>query len=163
MSRGRLRVPITDNDPLFVQTEEARESIKAISVTHLAMDWWRSEAGMKYWDANRRALGRGVEIERIFVADEPGQDVRKLAQAQANEGVTAWFVTRDQCPPGLLSDTVVWDRKFTYDLVLNSAGEAIAYIFSVNDEDIETKLANVSLLKTRAQRVVSTKGREASG
>jgi hypothetical protein len=153
LTRGQIRVSNEDNEALFAQTVKAKEYILATSVPHVDLKWWSSDIGRKYWEANLAALKRGVRIERIFIHQEWTDELRDLALQQARAGIVVWSVPRDKIPQGLRIDMIVWDQSFSYEIVLNSDGEEIANLYSVNSSEISRKLHIFEIIRSCAGRV----------
>ncbi len=153
LTRGQIRVSSDDNEALFVQTARAKEYILATSIPYVDLKWWCSDIGRKYWDANVAAMGRGVRVERVFVYQEWTDQLQELAEEQAAAGAIIWAVHRDKVPHALRIDMIVWDRSFSYEIRLNSDGEEIENLYSVNASDIDRKIHCFDIIRSCARRI----------
>lgn len=72
-------------------TENAEKTIDATSLhaaAHPDEGFWASDQGRRYLQMQRRAVGRGVKIRRIFVLDSPADASEPLmAQCQIQKGM----------------------------------------------------------------------------
>jgi hypothetical protein len=93
-------------------------------------------------------MKRGVAIERVFVYHEWTNALKALVEDQVAHGVKAYVVSRSIVPAELVVDMAVWDHAFTYQFELNSDGEPINNLYSVNDVDIARRVDQVEVLKS---------------
>jgi hypothetical protein len=128
------------------------------------LDWWHSEEGRKYWQANLNALDRGVHIERVFIYDTltPELDTLICEQAKATKNgrvIDVYAVQKDLLPDELRADIAIWDESFTYQVELNSDGKPITNRYSVNDADVASRMSMYKRIRSQAQRINSTTGK----
>lgn len=150
MASGQMRARVGD-EVLVRQTDLARKIIRACSVQTMDMPRWISDLGSKYWEANLRALQRKVRIERVFIYEDWTADLKRIVDQQADAGVHVWVVESKLVDPSLRVDMAVWDDAFTYHFELNSEGDPIENIYSVNEVDIARRVDQMELLKSVAR------------
>ncbi|MBM0234438.1 hypothetical protein JNW91_22925 [Micromonospora sp. STR1_7] len=101
------------------------------------LSWWRSEIGRRYWEANRAALDRGVQITRVFVyvtlTDELSALVRQQREAGARVGLLPFGVVS----PQLHVNLTVWDGSSCWEARMTAHGEIGENQFSVNRRDVD--------------------------
>ena len=95
-----------------------------------------------------RALERNVRIERVFIYEDWTAELKQIIDQQAEAGVHVWAVEADLADPLLRVDMAVWDDAFTYHFELNSQGNPIENIYSVNEVDIARRIDQMELLKS---------------
>jgi hypothetical protein len=152
ISHGQLRARVGEGI-LERRTDQARRSIIATSIQQMDVPRWQSDLGEKYWQANINAIKRGVVIERVFVYREWSQELQKLVCEQARQGVQTHAVDRELVPAELMIDMAVWDDAFTYQFELNSEGDPINNLYSVNEVDIARRVEQFEILRSLAKRI----------
>jgi hypothetical protein len=139
---GQYRVPASDVEVLFDQTQHAERLIQATSVATIDLKWWHSQVGRKYWDTQVEALRRGVRIERSFIYETWSEPLQALAQEQAEAGVRVMAVPKDAIADELRVDMIIWDESFAYEIELNSDGVEIYNRYTVNHAELDQRLGN---------------------
>jgi hypothetical protein len=152
IARGQLRA--TPGEGILERrTDLAKHSISAVSIQQMDVPRWQSDLGKKYWRANVRALKRGVSIERVFVYRKLTDELRDMMSDQVNHGVRGYVVDRKIVPAELMIDMAVWDDAFTYQFELNSEGEPINNLYSVNEVDIGRRVEQFEVLRSLAREI----------
>jgi hypothetical protein len=134
--------------------KESRRSIQATSLWSTEADFWDSEEGRNYWDANIHVHDKyHVEITRVFIHDGPidAQLLRNLTLQEAGE-VRLWTVDRSQLADvddGLL--VLVFDDELTQEITLQS-GRAASYRFSSDRADVDRAKDRFWQIQKRATR-----------
>jgi hypothetical protein len=111
-----------DRDWLLGLTRNATVSIDAISMAAVDHDLWQSEIGQRYLDAQRRAVGSGKRVRRIFVLDSPAMAddpaIRRACQEQRDMRIDVRLLDRAAVPPPLrvqVRDLIVFDDTLAYE------------------------------------------------
>ncbi|MXM68998.1 hypothetical protein GR925_37810 [Streptomyces sp. HUCO-GS316] len=117
------RDPLGENqDWLIGLTHCIQHSLDATSnsVDH---DFWGSETGARYLEAQHDALRRGVEIRRLFIVnttDEINDELTALCANQRALGIDARLVVLSELPAwaelGTKSDFILFDRELSYEI-----------------------------------------------
>jgi hypothetical protein len=68
VTHGRLRVDL-GTSALLTDSFSECSTVNAVTRATASLEWWSSEAGDRYWEANVSALRSGVTINRIYVGD----------------------------------------------------------------------------------------------
>jgi hypothetical protein len=100
------------------------------------LDWWASDIGLHYWQANIEAMRRGVRITRIFTYAEMTTELESLVSQQRDAGVRLGLLRRGLVDPALHLNFVVFDGAGAWEARMNAHGEIAANIFTVNAFDI---------------------------
>ncbi len=101
-----------------------------------SVDWWSSEFGRRYWQANVDALERGVVIDRVFIHEKLGQGLRDLAEVQRAAGVNVYLLEADQIAPTFRTNAVIWDDTCTWEARLDAYGNVTGNLFSYSPLDV---------------------------
>jgi hypothetical protein len=151
-SRGQLKAPLEHVDHFISATNAVQHQLRATSVSNVDIDrrWWESPVGLRYWEAQKRALTKGVEIERIFIYEEWNSSIESVVHLQAREGVKVHTISRDQIPVHLRIDMIIFDDAFTYEVRLSSDGLPLENIFSINTSDTNHKIKVFDQLRLMA-------------
>ena len=150
MASGQMRARVGD-DVLVRQTDLAQKVIRTCSVQAMDVPRWLSDVvGLKI-AAKLAAPQRNVRIERVFIYENWTADLKQIVDQQAEAGVHVWVVEAKLADPMLRVDMAVWDDAFTYHFELNSQGNPIENIYSVNEVDIIRRIDQMGLLKSVAQ------------
>jgi hypothetical protein len=111
-----------DRDWLLGLTRNATVSIDAISMTAVDHDLWQSEIGQRYLDAQRRAVGNGKRVRRIFVLEAPAMAddpaIRRACEEQRDMRIEVRLLDRAAVPPPLrvqVRDLIVFDDTLAYE------------------------------------------------
>jgi len=128
-----------DRDWLLGLTRNVKSSIDATSLTTASPGGkgfvdeklWTSDLGMRYLDAQRQAVRRGVRIRRIFILDRPElatkDDIVGLCKFQQRYGIEVRILSPADIPSIRrisLSDFVLFDDVVSYELTAASPFEA---------------------------------------
>jgi hypothetical protein len=156
LSRGRVERDGTDYHYLMVSTDQARQSIQA--VTNIApgsdrLAWWRDDIGRHYWEANLAALARGVRITRVFAYTELTPPLEALIREHADAGVETIGVLRRRISEELQMNFVVWDGCSAWEARLNASGSIVANIFTINPHEVTRLLGYFKRLSLATSRV----------
>lgn len=95
-------------------SDQAVRQIKAVDP--LTPGWWGRGALLNYYQANLRALDRGVRVTRIFVINRDeltDPEVQKVLLAQHRDDVDVRIAYRDELPA--TSDTIGRDTNSSFD------------------------------------------------
>lgn len=94
----------------------ANKSIYATSYVN-EEEWWRKEWGKTYLDANKKAIERGVKIERTFIfPDEKSfERSRDILENNCKVGVLVKYLYKD-----VFEDIIIVDDKFAGLLALDA-------------------------------------------
>jgi hypothetical protein len=107
-----------------------RHSIKATMVARTDVHWWHSRPGRQLWQTNLDALHRGVNIQRVFMADKVTPELEELIREQLDAGVEAYVVTVDELRADLHIDLTIVDDKRIHEVMFSSGGNAMGYRYS---------------------------------
>ena len=116
---GIIEVESDDATLLLEWTAAARQSIRATMVARTDVHWWHSRPGRQLWQANLRALARGVMIQRVFMYDSSPAQLRTLVEEQAAAGVEAYVVRLDRLRPDLRIDITIIDNARSHEVVFS--------------------------------------------
>lgn len=160
---GQYSTPITDMLIHFERFDAAENTIYLTNIDHTHLDWWHSEEGRKYWQANLNALDRGVDIERVFIYDTLTPQLETLIREHATTSrngrhLDVFAVQKDVLPDELRADIAIWDESFTYQVELNSDGRPITNRYSVNDADVASRMSMYKRIRAQARTVDPTTG-----
>jgi hypothetical protein len=135
LASGRMRFPGTDYRLMVQATQEARSTMRAITNlrTHTGE---QAHVGPRYWEENRRAVQRGVRVERVFAYDEMTDPGRELVMQHEQAGILVHTVRHDQVPPEASMSLVVWDDAVGWEAQLNADGEVVENRFTVRPDDV---------------------------
>lgn len=146
-----------DRDWLLGLTRNVKLSIDATSMTTASPGGkgfvdeklWTSDLGMRYLDAQRQAIRRGVRIRRIFILDRPElatkDDIVGICTFQQSCGIEVRILSPANIPSirrMSLSDFVLFDDVVSYELTAASPFE----------DGMETTILNTRL-ELRHRRV----------
>lgn len=94
-------------------------------------DLWRSELGARYLSAQRDAIERGVRIRRLFIIEEPEQDLPELSRLREEQqriGTDVRVLALSGLAPNVrlagIDDFVVFDESLSYEICLELRGVA---------------------------------------
>ena len=100
-----------------------RDVKKSVHTTHLAITpdlvyEWRKEKNKKYYEANKEAVKRGVEIHRIFILDKKNiidennniidKEMIKILEKQSKD-IKVYILEKEEIPEKMLKDILVED------------------------------------------------------
>ena len=127
---GIIEVESDDTKLLLDWTTTVRHSIKATMVARTDIHWWHSRPGRQLWQTNLDALHRGVNIQRVFMADKVTPELEELIREQLDAGVEAYVVTVDELRADLHIDLTIVDDKRIHEVMFSSGGNAMGYRYS---------------------------------
>ncbi|MEH1169932.1 hypothetical protein V6V47_31585 [Micromonospora sp. CPCC 205539] len=100
------------------------------------LSWWRSEIGRRYWETNRAALERGVQITRVFVYATLTDELSELVERQRQAGARVGLLPFGVVSPQLHVNLAVWDGSSCWEARMTAHGEIGENQFSVNRADV---------------------------
>jgi len=104
--------------------EQAGTQVKAVDPV---LSGWDSRGSlMNYYQANLRAVQRGVKITRIFVLNHEElalPDIQRIIMLQVSDGITIRIAYRDELPTA--SDFIGRDTSSSYDFAIYDDREAM--------------------------------------
>jgi hypothetical protein len=138
LHRGEYQIREASTAALLArQMDLLRNSLNATSIVVEDERWWHSPGGIAYWDANLRAISRGVRIVRVFMFDEePSARMLDLMAQQAHGGAQVFKILTQFLPPELRVSIAIYDEKMLYRLEENADGVAVRNTLSVNAVDV---------------------------
>jgi hypothetical protein len=141
LRHGRIVRPRGDYEHLLASTRTCRHTLQAVTnvlaqLPGHGLDWWTSDIGRHYWQANLEALDNGVRIKRIFVYTTMTTDLDKLVAEQESVGVHVGLVQADALDPALWHNLTIWDGTSAWEARLNAGGQIVGNIFTVNEADL---------------------------
>ena len=149
---GIYRVPIKDlADAAISLIESANREIRATSYV-TDNEWWNTAWGKAYLDENRKAVLRGVTIERVFILKDEDDLKKKQALLRANveAGVKVKYAFAEKLQEPFTQDVVLVDGHITG--VLSLVGQsAKGVVFSANKDAIDrvSKVLRVAFIQAR--------------
>jgi hypothetical protein len=97
-------IPMDETEFMLEATKAADAAQQILkSVNPLTPGWDTRGAIIKYYQANKRALERGVKIKRTFVMRReqlPEADVQKMLRTHYEDGIEVKVIYRDELPAG---------------------------------------------------------------
>jgi len=152
LERGSLVSEVDDATILIAEAERTRKSIRSTSLQSVDLEWWSSGPGRKYWEANKRAISRGIHVERIFIYSE-WSAVSALATEHAKAGVEVLRVRVDSLPKSLLNDFIIWDSFCAYRNGYDSrSGQTLNY-FMLESSDIQRVESDYASIRSLASPI----------
>lgn len=148
---GNLQTRFDDFEPVIAAVESAQSSVFAISILEAEESWWQSWIGRKYWEANTRAIARGVAVERVFVLRDSEQ-APPVIDEQIRAGVTAYVATIEQLSKDTQRDIAIIDGRFLYEGVVDSQGNRTGNNLSVNQSRINKGLQTFQYVRALSNR-----------
>jgi hypothetical protein len=97
--------------------DESQLRVKAVDP--ITVGWDSRGVLVNYYEANMRAIERGVQITRIFVLEREDfhdQEVRKMLHVQLRDGVEVRIAYRDELPSG--NDVSGRDTASSFDFAI---------------------------------------------
>lgn len=86
LRRGRITRSSAENEHLIAAVAGCLVSIEAVTNITGPPQWWRTDFGRRYWQANLDALARGVRISRVFICDRLTDDLTALLRDRSRPG-----------------------------------------------------------------------------
>jgi len=119
--------------------------------------WWESDTGRKYFDVNKEAILRGVEITRIFILKKNKlKACKEIISAQQNAGIDVYMAFVDDLPDNLLEDFLLQDGKILFKNDITPEGKIRRNVVSISDEDIRWAKRTFSALKQYAKKTTKS-------
>lgn len=154
LSHGRLCATAGESRPFLERTARCARRMRAVTnITEIGPDWWASPVGRDYWQANREARRRGVEITRVFVvADRTEPGLTALLAEQEAERVRTLVLDRAAVPPGLQVNLVVWDDDHAWEGEMGPFGGVRRDIFYHDPKEVRrlSRLADACVRRASA-------------
>lgn len=157
LERGHFTTQYGDLSMTYSLTIGCKSTLWATSVQDIDFEWWISPRSQRYWTLQQDALQRGVQIIRIFIYHEMNEQLRKLAAVQTAAGLEILFVHRDQLPPQLRTDMVIWDKSCAYETRSNASGDPVMNSYTVAPQDVETMLNQFQVIRTNSHPLHNTR------
>lgn len=135
---GDLTYDGEDRDWLLGLTRNVKSAIDTTSMTtaypggkgYVDEALWTSDLGMRYLEAQRQAVQRGVRIRRIFVLDRPelatDDDIISICKLQRTYGIAVRILVPANVPSTRrmsLFDFTLFDNAVSYELTAASPFE----------------------------------------
>ena len=152
LQRGHFKPTYGDQRLFLLLTAGVSRAMLATSAQDVDLLWWTSPRSDKYWELQRQALKRGVQITRVFIYHEWTKPLAQLARMQAQAGVEVYRVERDRLAPGLITDMVIWDRTCGYETRSNAAGQAAENFFTFASQDIDKLSRDFEVIRVASSR-----------
>jgi hypothetical protein len=131
--------------------DRAKKTLRATSYIAPG-EWWNTEAGRRYEEKIRLAVGRGVKCERIYLVldDKELQELLPIAKAQRSYGVVVKYARIAELPQDQRIDFIVIDGLAVGKLELDNRQfqSATFYAAKTMAEDFERKF-NLMDVKSR--------------
>ncbi|MDR7275854.1 hypothetical protein [Catenuloplanes atrovinosus] len=152
LARGQLRTAAWDADRLVELTRRCRRRMRAITnISEIGPAWWDSPIGREYWRANEEAIGRGVEITRVFiVADRADPAVAALIERHTAARVRTLTLDRADAGRDLLVNTVIWDDAQAWQAEMDPYGTIRGHVFHHDPETVRRLRALADACEARA-------------
>lgn len=126
---GEIAYDGEDRDWMLGLTHEAKTSIDAISLSTVdagafGLDGglWTSDLGLRYLDAQRKAIGRDVRIRRIFVVEKEAmtrqESFLRVTHTQRSAGVQVRMLDQKLIPDymqSMIFDFIIFDGAVSYE------------------------------------------------
>ena len=117
---------------------------------------------MNYYAANRAAVSRGVEIERILILkndllfDSSSGEIKdaravEIIEKLANEGIDVMVVWEDQVPAELIEDFIIFDGSVVHAERVGAAGLYEGGTVIKNPTIVQQYVNKFDRLKTHSQ------------
>jgi hypothetical protein len=114
---------------------EAKKSVKAVS--HINIIWWVGELGVKFLEENRRAVERGVRVERVFItSEEMNAELLDLINKQLEFGVKVYVASEKNVPRSIRQNLVICDDVLITEPRFNLEGTTQGGIISTAEYDV---------------------------
>lgn len=133
----------------------AQKTVRATSMSRHERDFWATE-GAAYWQANVEALRRGVQIERIFICEQPNDPItEEEIRRQVDEEVTVYRVEESRLGRRHWRLILIRDDAVVQHIRMGEGKDAQDYTYYL-DEDAVTE-AREAFNAIRAQATVVPK------
>ncbi|HML79802.1 hypothetical protein [Geobacter sulfurreducens] len=113
-------IPLDENEFYLEGAKLSDQTVREIrAVDPLTVGWWTRGALVNFYQANLRALDRGVRIRRIFVVnrEELGEpEVQKVLLSHYRDDIDIRIVYRDELPAA--GDIIGRDTNSSFDFAL---------------------------------------------
>jgi hypothetical protein len=130
----------------------ARQSLKAVAVADI--NYWRSPYSEKYWQANIRALQRGVKVQRIFIDQaETLRSAGDIFERQKQIGVELYLATTEQVPAELIQDLLIIDDRVYSIAELTNDGRVREESVVIDPVEVEHILSRFNQLLRYARPI----------
>lgn len=156
LANGRMERNASDTRHMLTVTAAASRRIAAVTTVNQRDDigwinWWSTDFGKRYWQANIDAIRRGVEIHRVFVYDELNDKLSALAAEQRRAGVKVYLISAADITPPYRANVIVWDDTCTWEVRMDAFASITGNVFSYNRLDLARCRELVETLIVRAR------------
>lgn len=94
---------------------EGDGTLKAVAA--IDAPYWRSREADNWVGENANAIGRDVEVTRIFVyPEETLRDIVDVMDQQQNMGIHVYVAPTEKVPPYLISDFIIFDDRVVHTI-----------------------------------------------
>ena len=157
LANGRMERDASDTRHLLVLTTTARRRIAGVTNVSQRdgasrLDWWTSDFGRRYWQANVDALARGVVIDRVFVYELLDEALEAIAEEQRRAGVCVYLMPAADVAPQYRANVVVWDDRCTWEARMDAYANITRNMFSYSPLDVTRCGDIVETLLVQARR-----------
>jgi hypothetical protein len=138
---GRISRPGNDYEHLINWVNSCQTQVEAI--TNIlpdgagSPDWWASDIGRQYWQANLAALKRGVMVNRVFIYTELTDGLSDLMKTQRSAGVKVTSLPCATTDPAQRLNIAIFDNNTAWEARMNARGEIIENIYHVDNREVE--------------------------
>lgn len=154
LAQGRLRRAGSDNTLVLDRFAHTHEVVRG-TTDEGDTAWWRTDDGRQFLELNKTLIGRNVRIERIWILSaSPTQELRDMLEVhhQLKIGVFVVRADRKDLDRRLLVNFTMMDDNFLQMDVPNKEGQAVEYLYSENQVDVERALNTFAQLKSKATK-----------
>jgi len=156
LASGRLERDATDTRMLLDLV--SRCEIRLAAMTNIAerggasrLDWWQSEFGRRYWEANCQALARGVTIDRVFLYEVLDDGLLDIVRIQREAGVNAYLIEALAVPSQYRGNLAVFDDVCAWESRMDAYATITRNVFYYATSDIKRCKDLVDTLVVRAK------------
>jgi hypothetical protein len=153
LAQGRHRTLSGDN-ALLERFTQAQESLSGVTDDDDSR-WWKQTNGQKFLELNKKLIGAGVTIERVWLLSRPPDaPTCAVIQEHAAAGIEVFVldVRHIDLDRRLLVNTTLMDSSFVHEDVTNKQGRPVEYLFSENEVDLQRAIERFTRLKALAIR-----------
>ncbi|WP_253236222.1 hypothetical protein [Paractinoplanes aksuensis] len=131
VSAGELELDVGTESIELLQdsVQNCKLSLRGITIASQDLDWWQSEGGRRYWEANIEAIKRGVKIQRIFIDGAGFPEARlpeltDLMKEQKAAGVSVFSIRLGQVAPldDPERDITIFDDQMVHEVTDSATG-----------------------------------------
>ncbi|HWI41482.1 MAG TPA: hypothetical protein VNX25_08345 [Verrucomicrobiae bacterium] len=112
-------IPLDETELLLEAAKAMDQSRSHVRAVNPLMPGWATRSALiRYYDSNRRAARRGVDISRVFVIQREqleDSSVQKLILSHIKDGIDVRVVFREELPSG---GETTWIRECSFNFVV---------------------------------------------